>query len=78
MFAVQFWKKPVGCSDAQVDADGDGVCDPGAPSYGPSACAGVDWCGEAPPGDFESLQVCLDTFIEVNDTISYFVTDILI
>ena len=27
-----------GCSDAQVDADADGICDPGAPSNGPSAC----------------------------------------
>ncbi len=33
-----------GCSDAQVDGDGDGVCDPGAPSDGPSACTGVDNC----------------------------------
>ena len=27
-----------GCSDAQVDGDSDGVCDPGAPSVGPSGC----------------------------------------
>jgi hypothetical protein len=27
-----------GCSDAQVDGDDDGICDPGAPSAGPSAC----------------------------------------
>ena len=33
-----------GCSDGQVDADGDGVCDPGAPSAGPSGCAGSDNC----------------------------------
>ncbi len=33
-----------GCSDAQVDADGDGLCDPNAPSTGPSACSGVDNC----------------------------------
>lgn len=33
-----------GCSDAQVDADGDGVCDPGAPSGGPSGCTGSDNC----------------------------------
>ncbi|NNE35771.1 MAG: hypothetical protein HKN13_11065, partial [Rhodothermales bacterium] len=31
-----------GCSDAQVDGDGDGVCDPAAPSGGPSACTGSD------------------------------------
>ena len=33
-----------GCSDAQVDGDGDGVCSPGAPSAGPSACVGIDNC----------------------------------
>jgi hypothetical protein len=33
-----------GCSDGQVDADGDGVCDPGAPSAGPSGCTGSDNC----------------------------------
>ncbi len=32
----------VGCSDAQVDADNDGVCDPDAESGGPSACTGID------------------------------------
>ena len=30
---------PNGCSDAQVDSDGNGVCDAGAPSGGPSGCA---------------------------------------
>lgn len=33
---------PNGCSDARVDGDGDGVCDPGAPSGGPSGCTGSD------------------------------------
>lgn len=33
-----------GCSDAQVDADGDGICDPGAPSGGPAGCTGSDNC----------------------------------
>ncbi len=33
-----------GCADAQVDADGDGICDPAAPSAGPSACTGSDNC----------------------------------
>ncbi len=33
-----------GCSDAQVDEDGDGVCDPGAVSQGQSACVGSDAC----------------------------------
>ena len=40
-----------GCSDAQVDADADGICDPGAPSAGPSACTGSDNCPDDPnPG----------------------------
>ena len=33
-----------GCSDAQVDADADGACDPGALSTGPSGCSGSDNC----------------------------------
>ena len=31
-----------GCADEQVDGDGDGACDPGAPSGGPSGCTGSD------------------------------------
>jgi uncharacterized repeat protein (TIGR01451 family) len=33
-----------GCADAQVDSDGDGFCDAGAPSGGPSGCGGLDNC----------------------------------
>ncbi len=33
-----------GCSNLDVDQDGDRVCDPGAPSGGPSACTGSDNC----------------------------------
>ena len=33
-----------GCADGQVDGDGDGVCNPGAPSGGPSGCTGSDDC----------------------------------
>jgi hypothetical protein len=33
-----------GCSDAQVDADADGICDPGAPGMGPFVCTGSDNC----------------------------------
>ena len=33
-----------GCSNAQVDGDGDGVCNPGAPSGGPAGCTGSDNC----------------------------------
>jgi hypothetical protein len=36
----------VGCSDAQVDADSDGVCDPNAASGGPLQCTGVDMCAD--------------------------------
>lgn len=42
----------VGCSDAQVDGDGDGVCDPGAISNGPSMCIGTDNC----PADANANQ----------------------
>jgi hypothetical protein len=37
-----------GCSDAQVDGDGDGFCDPDAPSSGPSGCIGSDNCPDDP------------------------------
>jgi len=33
-----------GCSQAQVDVDADGFCDPGAPSGGPGPCTGTDNC----------------------------------
>jgi hypothetical protein len=33
-----------GCSQAQVDADTDGRCNPGAPSGGPQYCTGTDNC----------------------------------
>ncbi len=33
-----------GCSNAQVDGDGDGVCNPMAPSGGPAGCTGTDNC----------------------------------
>jgi hypothetical protein len=37
-----------GCSNSQVDSDGDGVCNPGAPSGGPSGCTGADNCPSTP------------------------------
>jgi hypothetical protein len=40
-----------GCSQAQVDSDADGACNPGAPSTGPGPCTGTDNCPATPnPG----------------------------
>ncbi|HSP54318.1 MAG TPA: hypothetical protein VLS25_01920, partial [Dehalococcoidia bacterium] len=40
-----------GCSQAQVDSDADGACNPGAPSGGPGPCTGTDNCPTTPnPG----------------------------
>ena len=33
-----------GCANAQVDGDGDSICNPGAPSSGPGNCTGSDNC----------------------------------
>jgi alpha-tubulin suppressor-like RCC1 family protein len=46
----------IGCSDLQVDGDGDGFCNPTVPSGGPSACIGVDNC----PFDPNSSQIDSD------------------
>jgi len=35
-----------GCSDAQVDFDVDGICDPDSVGVGAGACSGVDNCPE--------------------------------
>jgi len=37
-----------GCSQAQVDADADTICDPGAVSGGPGPCTGADNCPHWP------------------------------
>ena len=38
-----------GCSAAQVDSDGDTICNPGAPSLGPGPCTGInDNCPSVP------------------------------
>ena len=46
----------VGCSDAQVDNDGDGICTTGAPSSGPSGCTGSDNCPIDPNPGQENLD----------------------
>lgn len=44
-----------GCSDSQVDPDGDGTLSPGAPSSGPSGATGTDNCPNvANPGQYDS------------------------
>lgn len=47
-----------GCSDSQVDADGDGACNHSAPSFGPRGCSGSDQC-ETIPGrrDYQGCPV---------------------
>lgn len=40
-----------GCSKAQVDSDGDDVCNPSAPSTGPAPCTGSDLCPNTAAGD---------------------------
>jgi len=45
-----------GCSDDQVDPDGDGICNPDAPSGGPSACTGSDNCPYDDNPDQEDLD----------------------
>ena len=53
-----------GCSDAQVDEDSDGVCDPGAPSAGPSACEGEDLCPATAPGAPVGRSGCSDAQVD--------------
>ena len=47
----------VGCSDAQVDQDNDGICDPGAASDGPGDCDLTDDnCPESPNPDQDDFD----------------------
>jgi len=59
----------IGCSVAQVDEDGDGVCDPDAPSQGPpppcSDGGGVgDLCLGTTSGDAVDLSGCSDAQVD--------------
>ena len=48
-----------GCSQAQVDADADNVCNPGAPSSGPEpGCAGTDLCPMTATGQSVDAAGC--------------------
>jgi len=50
-----------GCSNPQVDPDEDGICNPGAPSGGPSGCTGSDNCPfEAEDYDGHDSDGCPD------------------
>lgn len=45
-----------GCSDAQVDMDGDGYCNPGAQSHGPSNCVFYDNCNTVANSDQSNMD----------------------
>ena len=53
-----------GCSDSRVDEDGDGVCNPDAPSGGPSGCTGSDQCPDTPAGDSVDASGCSATQLQ--------------
>lgn len=53
-----------GCADPQVDEDGDGVCNSGAPSGGPSDCSGVDLCPGTASGTIVDGSGCSDTQVD--------------
>ena len=53
-----------GCSDSRVDKDGDGVCNPDAPSGGPSGCTGSDQCPGTPAAASVDASGCSLTQLE--------------
>ncbi len=56
-----------GCADAQVDADGDGVCNSFAPSAGPSGCTGQDLCPTGTdPDDPVDPNGCSDIQVDID------------
>ena len=62
----------VGCSDAQVDGDGDGVCNDGAVSNGPSACVGIDVCpGTVIPEGVPTVRLGTNHWAMVDDDLEF-------
>ncbi|MHC5109207.1 MAG: InlB B-repeat-containing protein [Planctomycetota bacterium] len=68
-----------GCSDADVDRDGDGICDPGVTATGPSSCTGSDNCVDVENadqadadgdgvGDACTPAVCGDGVVDAGET----------
>jgi hypothetical protein len=56
-----------GCADAQVDADGDGVCNSFALSAGPSGCTGQDLCPTGTdPNDPVDPSGCSDAQVDAD------------
>lgn len=61
-----------GCADAQVDEDGDGVCDPNAASNGPSACEGTDICPQtAIPESVPTVRLGTNRWALVNNDFEF-------
>jgi hypothetical protein len=53
-----------GCSDDQVDEDGDGICNLNAASTGPSGCQGEDLCPGTAEGDEVDENGCSDDQVD--------------
>lgn len=57
-----------GCSDDQVDTDGDGVCNVSAVSTGPSICSGKDQCEiVAGKGEYQGCPAALRVSVQIVD-----------
>jgi len=57
-----------GCSQAQVDSDGDGVCNEDAPASGPApGCMGSDACPNTPQGEAVNADGCSDTQFDTDN-----------
>jgi len=56
-----------GCSNPQVDPDEDGICNPGAPSGGPSGCTGSDLCPGTAPGAPVDANGCSNAQVDPDE-----------